>query len=247
MLPWTFLLAKVTGVLNVDDLANRDDPTSPSVLDTLKSKQPAAVPAQADVLLSNHLGLSGVHPVIFDSIDAGSIRTAALATNGAAGPSGLDAHCWRRLCTSFHNSSQDLCNSVALFARRLSTSFVDPSGLSSFLACRLIALDNCPGVRPIGICETARRIVAKAILYVTKSDIQEAAGARQLCAGQIAGIEAAIHTVVREFQSEDVEAVLLVDASIAFNSLNREAALYNIQFSCPTLATALINIYRVIR
>ena len=86
--------------------------------------------------------------------------------------------------------------------------------------------------------------MAKAILHVTKSDIQEAAGVRQLCAGQIVGIEAAIHTVVREFLSEDVEAVLLVDASNAFNSLNREAALHNIQFSCPTLATALINIYR---
>ena len=199
------------------------------------------MPAQADVLLSNHLGS---HPVIIDSIDAGSIRRAALATNGAAGPSNLDAHCWRRLCTSFHNSSQDLCNSLALFARRLSTSFVDPDGLSSFLACRLIALDKCPEVHPIGICETARRIVLKVILHVMKSGIQEVAGARQLCAGQIAGIEAAIHTVVHELQSEDVEAVLLVDTSNAFNSLNREAALHNIQFSCPTLATALINIYR---
>ena len=47
------------------------------------SKHPAAVPAQADVLLSNHLGPSGVHPVIFDSIDAGFIWRAALATSGA--------------------------------------------------------------------------------------------------------------------------------------------------------------------
>ena len=123
-----------------------------------------------------------------------------------------------------------MCISLALFARRLSTSFVDPGGLSSFLACRLIALDKCPGVCPIGICETACRIVAKAILHVMKSDIQEVARARQLCAGQIAGIEAAIHTVVREFQTKDVEAMLLVDASNAFNSLNREAALHNIQF-----------------
>jgi hypothetical protein len=78
-------------------------------------------------------------------------------------------------------------------------------------------------VRPIGVCETARRIVAKAILYVTKQDIQEAAGTRQLCGGQIAGIEAAIHSVQREYHSEDADAVLLVDASNAFNSLNREA------------------------
>ena len=121
---------------------------------------------------------------------------------------------------------------------------MDPRGLSSFLACRLIALDKNPGVRPIGICETARRIVAKAVLYVVKSDIQEAAGIRQLCGGQIAGIEAAIHSVLSEFQSEDSEAVLLVDASNAFNSLNREAALHNIRYTCPPLANVLINIYR---
>ena len=122
---------------------------------------------------------------------------------------------------------------------------MDPRGLASFLACRLIALDKCPGVRPIGICETARRIVAKAVLFVTKGDIQEAAGVRQLCGGQIAGIEAAIHSAVREFQSEGVEAALLVDASNAFNSLNREAALHNIRYTCPSLAKVLINIYVV--
>ena len=121
---------------------------------------------------------------------------------------------------------------------------MDPKGLSSFLACRLIALDKCPGIRPIGICETVRKIVSKAILYVIKQDIQEAAGTRQLCGGQIAGIEAAIHSVQSELQSEDTEAVLLVDASNTFNSLNREAALRNVQYICPPLATALINTYR---
>ncbi|ETX01015.1 MAG: hypothetical protein ETSY2_37945 [Candidatus Entotheonella gemina] len=232
------------GVLHVNDPVIKDDPTSPSVLDVLKSKHPAAEHAPADALLSISQDPPIVHPVIFDQIDASSIRSAALLTTGAAGPSGLDAHCWRRLCTSFHTASRDLCHALAHFARRLCTTLVDPKGLSSFLACRLIALNKCPGVRPIGICETVRRIVAKAILYVTKQDTQEAAGARQLCGGQIAGIEAAVHSVQREFQSEDIEAVLLVDASNAFNSLNREAALHNVQYICPSLATALINTYR---
>lgn len=44
---------------------------------------------------------------------------------------------------------------------------MDPNSLSAFLACRLIALDKCPGVRPIGICECGR-ILSKAILFVTK-------------------------------------------------------------------------------
>ena len=73
-----------SGVLHINGIANKDDPTLSSVLDALKSKHPAAVPSQADVFLSNHLGPSGVHPVFFDSIEAGSIRRAALATNGAA-------------------------------------------------------------------------------------------------------------------------------------------------------------------
>ena len=40
------------------------------------------------------------------------------------------------------------------------------------------------------------------------------------------------------------EAVLLVDASNAFNCLNRQVALHNIQTRCPPLANILINTYR---
>ena len=44
--------------------------------------------------------------------------------------------------------------------------------------------------------------------------------------------------------SKSTEAVLLVDASNVFNSLNRDAALHNIRHVCPSLATVLINTYR---
>ena len=155
----------------------------------------------------------------------------------------LVPHCWRRLCTSFKSASDDLCHSLALLARRLCVSFVDPKGLSSLLACCLIALDKCPGVRPIGICETARQIISKAVLSVARADLQAAAGSLQLCAGQIAGSEAAIRAMKEAFLNDETEAVL-VDASNAFNSLNREAALHNIQHLCPILSTILINIYR---
>ncbi len=112
------------------------------------------------------------------------------------------------------------------------------------MASRLIALDKNPGVRPIGIGDTARRIIAKAILTITRGDVQDAAGSLQLCAGQLSGIEAAVHAVRTLFQRVDTEAVLLVDTSNAFNSLNRQAALHNIQRLCPPLATILINTYR---
>ena len=84
----------------------------------------------------------------------------------------------------------------------------------------------------------------KAVLSVAKADLQEAMGLLQLCASQIAGTEAAVHAMKEAFLNDETEAVLLVDASNAFNSLNREAALHNIQHLCPTLSTILTNIYR---
>ena len=133
---------------------------------------------------------------------------------------------------------------LALLARRLHVSLVDPIGLSTFLTCRLIALDKCPDVRPIGICECARRITSKAILSITRGDVQDAAGSLQLCAGQIAGIKGAIHFISATFQSGEIEALLLVEASNTFNSLNRKAVLHNIRYTCPIMATVLINTYR---
>ena len=93
--------------------------------------------------------------------------------------------------------SGDLCRSLAATAKRLCTCFVDPKCISAFLACRLIVLSKNPGVRPIGIGETVRRIIAKAILSITKHDVKEAVGSLQLCAGQVSGIEAGIGICLR--------------------------------------------------
>ena len=64
-----------------------------------------------------------------------------------------------------------MCSSLALVARRLCTDVVDPSGVSAFVACRLIALSKFPGVRPIGAGEVVRRIVGKAVLTTLKMEI----------------------------------------------------------------------------
>ena len=184
------------------------------------------------------------HPVLFDQLDGEAIRTAALRIEGAAGPSGVDANGWRRLCISFKSASSELCNSLALLARRICTTYVDPQGLAPLLASRLIALDKCPGVRPIGVGETVRRIISKAILSIIGPDIQETAGAVQLCAGHEAGCEAAVHAMRKIFLEDETEAILQIDATNAFNSLNRQATLHNIRGLCPPFATVLINTYR---
>ena len=46
------------------------------------------------------------------------------------------------------------------------------------------------------------------------------------------------------FHLEDTEAVLLVDASNVFNSLNRMSALHYIRLLCPSISNILINCYR---
>ena len=118
--------------------------------------------------------------------------------------------------------------------RRICTSYVDPNLLSPLLASRLIVLDKCPGVCPIGIGDTARHIIAKAVLSITRPDIQEMTGCFHMCGGQISGIEAAVHAVRSAFELETTEGVLLVDASNSFNNLNREVAQHRPTMSTPS-------------
>ena len=72
------------------------------------------------------------------------IRSAALWTFGAAGPSGVNAKSWHRFFTSFYAASNDLGEAMALFAHRLCTIYLSPILLSPFLSCTLIALVYIP-------------------------------------------------------------------------------------------------------
>lgn len=46
------------------------------------------------------------------------------------------------------------------------------------------------------------------------------------------------------FEQSETEGVLLIDASNAFNSLNRKVALLNMKYVCPALETTLMNCYQ---
>ena len=228
------------GLLDLDTVVTE----SKTVRDVLKEKHPEAMNVERDTLLAETDGPPAPHPVLFDCLTGSSIKTAALRTFGGAGPSGIDASGWRRLCCSFHTASTSLCEALAAVARRIATTYVDPRGLTSFTACRLCPLDKCPGVRPIGISEVPRRIIGKAIMDIVGKDVQSAAGSLQLAAGHVAGNETAVHAMRRLFNDSDSEGVLLVDAVNAFNRLNRRAALWNVRVLCPALAPVVINTYR---
>ena len=99
------------------------------------------------------------------------------------------------------------------------------------------------GIRPIGIGEVLRRIVGKAIIQEIRPDILESAGCLQLCAGQKAGCEAAAHAMRDIYDEAENDAVLFIDASNAFNSLNRKAMVHNMKFLCPAMAIYVKNCY----
>ena len=154
-------------------------PDGRSVKEHLLDKHPVGVPASASAI-SDTPPATKPHPIIFDRIDGPLIRSLAQKMEGSSGPSGLDSTAWKRLCSSFKSASVDLCNSIASLTRRLCSSYVDPQGISALTACRLVALDKCPGVRPIGIGETLRRLIYKAVFHITRDDILKAVGCRNI-------------------------------------------------------------------
>ena len=82
------------------------------------------------------------------------------------------------------------------------------------------------------------------VTKVTKPEVIDASGSLQVCAGHKSGNEAAIHAMRELFEHDNSDAVLFIDASNAFNSLNRAAALHNIRVLCPSIATYAVDTYR---
>ena len=167
------------GILSLDDRVPingaNNQPSYQTTRSILMDKHPAGRSAHSDILLPPEAD-SSHDSIIFEQITGEAIKQAAFRTRGAAVPSGVDAHLRRRLCSSFKRASNDLCSALAAVARRLCSTPVHPDGLFAFVACRLIPLNKNPGVRPIGIGEVPRRIIAKAILKVVANDVQSAAG-----------------------------------------------------------------------
>ena len=246
------LLGKVNAAIRLLDknsalgVANLTDAT----MEELKKLHPESKPARLGTLMTEELPY--FDPVIFQNIDEASIANAAQRTKGAAGPSGLDADGWRRILISknYGNVGKDLRSALAKMTQNLCTKVVHPlsgnnrTSIEAYTSCRLIPLKKEPtGIRPIGIGEVLRRIIGKAIIAEIKPDIMESAGNLQLCAGQKAGCEAAAHAMKEIFEEEETDAVLFIDASNAFNSINREAMLHNLQYLCPSMSTYVKNCY----
>ena len=226
------------------DASNGVLPLNEQTLNELRSKHPEGQPMHDEMVLEGPM--NKVNSVIFDEITSDTIKKAAVKTKGSAGPSLYDADDWRTILGSntYGAEAEDLRKSLAHMAKDLCINEVDdPESLEALLACRLIPLDKNPGLRPIGIGETLRRILGKAVMSVLKKDVQVGVGNLQLCGGHVGGCEVGVHAVVDMFNDADTEGVIQIDASNAFNSINRKILLHNAKVICPQIATYIYNSY----
>ena len=237
---------KLTAAIKLLDNENSTDllNLTPEVLEGLKEKHPEAVDITDESLLYGPI--DDILPGVFDLIDEKIIFDAVSKTKGSAGPSGMDAELYRRILCSknFKAEGKVLREEIAVFTRNLLKIAYHPSLLEGNTSCRIIPLDKNPGIRPIGVGEVLRRIVGKTIAGFFKEEIKEAAGPLQVCAGHSAGSEAAIHAMGQVFVEEGTDGILLIDASNAFNQMNRSVALHNIQITCKEMSLYIINTYR---
>ena len=212
---------------------------SVSILDALKVKHPKAqLPCSSTLILD-----SDIPP--FEDIDVTSSHVATIAhkVQGSGGPGGCDSSHWRDVLLRYDSCSARCRDAVAPLVSLLGNSIVDWNWIQALLANRLIALDKCPGFRPIGIGKNLRRILSKVVCFITRSDAEEVCGSSQLCAGVQCSIEGAIHSVRDMFNSNDW-GLLMVDARNTFNSINRSSLLWNVRILWPRASRFIFNTYR---
>ena len=111
----------------------------------------------------------------------------------------------------------------------------------------MITMDKQPGIRPVRVGETWRRLMAKCLLKVAGPESKTACGTTQLAGGLEAGIEGAIHVMRvlwEDHKKEEDWGFLLIDACNAFNEENRTAMLWAVRNEWPSGAQFTFNCYR---
>ena len=225
------------GLLQPDDDAGKGK----TVQEVLESKHPPQSEAVPEAFIVADL------PTLVDvDVTESHIVKAAKHLSGGAGISALDASQWQVLLLKHGGASEELRSAMASLTMRLANTIVQWDDIRALKAKKLIALDKCPGIRPIGIGDVADRLCAKVMIDITGDDVQAECLADQLCSGIKAGIEGAIHAFSSMFDelSNDGWGLLLMDASNAFNSVNRAAAIWNSRILWSRSSRYIFNAYQ---
>jgi hypothetical protein len=136
-------------------------------------------------------------------ITLATIEKVATRLSGAPGPSGVDAVDLQNWLLRYGNESSALQEELAEWASSLANQHPPWAAYRALMACQPVALDKEPGMRPVGIGEIFRRLLAKTILLVVGKYATCACGNLNLCAGLKAGIERVVHAL-RDTWEEDL-------------------------------------------
>ena len=172
------LVHNESGVLKPSDIIG-----DKTVGQLLEEKHPAPAP-----LCTGTFDLSNLPPMEKIFITERIIEKIARRTFGSNGPSGSDANHWFDALIRFGTSSCVLREAVSLLGNMLCNTVVPWRKIKALFSNRLIALDKNPGVRPIGVGETLRRILGKAVADITGDDLIDVFGTQQLAGGLECGI-----------------------------------------------------------
>jgi hypothetical protein len=200
------------GILQPDDACTK---TGRPVLEVLRDKHPAM----------RDPDLTGPNPDTFEHYDstpdavplnitAKDVEEIASKLSGAAGPSGVDAVDLRNWLLRFGAESEALREELAQLTNILSNENPSWASYRALMACRLVALDKQPGVRPVGIGEIYRRLMAKCVLAATGHRATDVCGNLNLCAGLPAGIEGAVHAMTTEWEKATAEPTEAADPPV---------------------------------
>jgi uncharacterized C2H2 Zn-finger protein len=222
------------------------DATGKTVSDVLKDKHPLPKTPNADLFTLPDEVLE-LPPLLEVDITSNHVEQVARKLHGGGGPTGTTSENWKDYLLRFGEASHHLRNSIAQLTMTLNNEYVPWHQIQALMSSRLVALDKCPGVRPIGIGECLRRIISKCMILATGSEVTEACGQSQLCSGLSSGIEGAIHAMNNLYQDKCYPGsnwgMILVDANNAFNSVNRQLALWQARIYWPHCARFLYNTY----
>ena len=110
-----------------------------------------------------------------------------------AGPGGTDSVSIQHWLLRFGAVSGEIRQIVSELGEWLSNGWPPWAAYCAMMAGLLIALDKSPGIRPIRIGKTWRRLMAKCLMRVMGLEAKAACGTEQLAGGMEAGIEGAIY------------------------------------------------------
>ena len=111
------------------------------------------------------------------------MESVAQKLSGSSGPGSTDSEALQGWLQKFGEDSNRLHNSVEIVFDWLYNDSLPWEAYRAFMSGRMVVLNKQPGVRPVGIGETWRRLFSNIVLKFTGPEATTACQDDQLCAG----------------------------------------------------------------